>query len=836
MTESPQLITLSGADCFLTENPGETYRLVKGCVSVFIVPMEKGRPGPRLHYCTIRSADSRRTIPALVYRDRDYKNWRLLLVSTGEEDAVLAVIPGRATSVLQKSFLARNNLDSFAQEGFEQSLADFYTLELLQQNAYIHKLNTPASEGRDDSLYNALRYLCGKTGMTLVPREELVLRCGQDPDVPDIAAASGFLCRRVVLDPDWYRGDCGALIGRLEEDIVACVPDSRGKYLLYRPKENKTEPLTAHLARKIDPEAWSVGRTLPARALTWQDLLRFCRAELYLRDLLPYVLLVLLCALIGILLPTVTGMIYDDYIPVGNIPNLTELCLVMLSFMTGNVAFTIVKNLFGYRITSRVGIHLQNAVYHRLFHLPESFFRKYDSADLAGRVSGIGATASRFAATTVITGISALFSIVYLLRMFGYSTKLTWLCLWMYLGYVMITVLLTCFSHKERSKIAKAESDSSGRLFQYLNGVDKLRMAGVEDRALESFLVPYSDAQFAQVRLNRLLSVGEACSTVVKSLFSMVLYWFTVTKMDAGSISLGSFVAFQSAFGMFTGALDGFVAECLELVQETAQIRRFWPVFRAVPEDDNGKTVPGVLSGSISLEHVSFAYDTAAKNVLTDVSVQIRPGEYVGIVGPSGCGKSTLLKLLLGFETPQTGSVIVDRQDLRTLHKGAYRRQLGTVLQNGRLISGSIYENITITAPNADMERVSDVIRRVGLEKDIAKMPMGIHTILSESAGTISGGQQQRILIARAICGNPRILLFDEATSALDNVTQATVSRNLDAMNITRIVVAHRLSTVINCDRILVMDGGRIVEEGNYASLMAKKGLFYQLASRQIAQ
>ena len=314
----------------------------------------------------------------------------------------------------------------------------------------------------------------------------------------------------------------------------------------------------------------------------------------------------------------------------------------------------------------------------------------------------------------------------------------------------------------------------------------------------------------------------------------MVLYLIIVRNKI--NLSVGTFVAFNSAFGAFTGALEALVEELLNLYREKGLVDRFWPVFTAVPEDDETKEVPGELSGGISLEHVKFAYDQGGKLVLNDLSLNIKPGEYVGIVGASGCGKSTLLKLLLGFETPQSGIVMVDGKDLRSLDKSAYRRQLGVVLQNGKLISGSIYENITITAPHVKLARVNEVIDQVGLREDIDQMPMGIHTVLSENCNTISGGQQQRILIARAIVGNPSILIFDEATSALDNITQAVVSSNLDKMRVTRIVVAHRLSTIKNCDRILVLKDGNIVEEGNYASLMMRRGLFYELASRQIAE
>ena len=232
---------------------------------------------------------------------------------------------------------------------------------------------------------------------------------------------------------------------------------------------------------------------------------------------------------------------------------------------------------------------------------------------------------------------------------------------------------------------------------------------------------------------------------------------------------------------------------------------------------------------------MTFSYNPDAEPVLKDLSFHIKEGEYIGIVGSSGCGKSTLLKLLLGFEKPQQGKIYYDGKDIDSMDKRELRKKFGVVLQDGKLISGSIYDNIVITAPSATMKRVEQVVREVGLEEDIKQMPMGLHTILSENSGTISGGQQQRILIARAIVGRPKVLFFDEATSALDNVTQAMVCESLSRLHSTRMVIAHRLSTVMDCDRIFVMDGGSIVEQGSYRELMEQKGLFYELAKRQMA-
>lgn len=850
MTEVNETIVLTSADIFCPQEPKDAYFVESGEILVYVVPWTKGAPGRRIHLCTV---EARKMIPAFVYRDQDYKNWRFLLLA--KDEAVLSVRKGAANSILKKKFIDRvPKITTYEQEGFEGSLAEFYKRELLADDVGIGRKGKmgeaavadtydtikhafkedDAIDASDNSAYQAMQFLCGKMKVSLISQEDLVVRCGKGADVNTIARASHLICRSVVLEPGWYRSDCGALVGTLDGQTVACIPNKGGKYQIYYTSDGRVEKLTPAVAQCISPKAYSIGRTLPIKPLKKMDVFKFCQKSIALRDMVLLVALILAGALIGVLLPVLNQMIYDDYIPLGDMGSLAQMSVVILTFMIGNLLFAIVKNLVGFRITSRVGNKLQNALYHRLFHLPESFFRSYDSADLGQRVMTVGRLANSITNTLVITGLSALFSLIFLVQMCGYSGKLAWIGVGMYVLFSVVIAVISFMAKKREAIIAQADGEASSRLYQYLNGVDKIRMAGVEDRAMLSYMQPFAQRQREEIKVNRLVSAADTLSCVSSTIFSMVLYLIIVnSKLE---LSVGAFIGFTSAFGSFTGSLAGLVDELLKLYQEKDVASRVWPVFQAMPEDDDTKEVPGALSGGLSLEHVNFAYTQGGKNVLNDLTLKIKPKEYVGIVGSSGCGKSTLLKLLLGFETPQSGIVLVDDKDMKTLNKNAYRRQLGVVLQNGKLISGSIYENITITAPNTTMARVNEVIDQVGLRDDINGMPMGIHTMLSENCNTISGGQLQRILIARAIVGKPSILIFDEATSALDNLTQAAVSSNLDKMDVTRIVVAHRLSTIKNCDRILVLKDGSVAEEGNYESLMAKRGLFYALASRQIIE
>jgi len=363
--------------------------------------------------------------------------------------------------------------------------------------------------------------------------------------------------------------------------------------------------------------------------------------------------------------------------------------------------------------------------------------------------------------------------------------------------------------------------------------VDKIRMAGAEERAILEYTAPVAESKREDIRMNRISGFVSVLTEAGPTIFSMVLYWMMVkSKLN---LSVGAFMAFNTAFGSFTSAAIGFATAGIEYVQLKPKMKRAAPILETPVEDDEEKDAIEQLEGDILVDHVTFGY-TEDHVVLNDLSIHIRPGEYVALVGSSGCGKSTLLKLLLGFEKPRTGRVCYDNKDIQSIDKHSLRKHIGVVLQNGKLISGSIYDNITITANKPAMKDVQAVVEDVGLKDDIDAMPMGLHTVVSESGGTISGGQQQRILIARAIMSNPSVLFFDEATSALDNLTQAKVCESLEKRNMTRIVIAHRLSTVQNCDRIIVLNKGKVEEEGNYEQLMAKQGMFYQMAIRQIAE
>ena len=845
-------IKIKGGELFVTEKPESLYEIVSGNALVYIVPVEKdGSYGRRLF---VYEAQQNEKIPALSYTDMDDNQWRFAIVAIDE--TCIQESDDQLTEDDRYNFAKKIGLKNYEMEGFDEGLVEWYRFQILKEDGFIHKTgqeqkqvyenglnliyglfnkvpHKTSEKSKNNIIYDAVSFLGKKAKINIASFEKIKESCGNEFTIEDIARISHFICRKIVLEEGWFKKDLGPILvySADETKIYACIPTKTG-YMMYNPETEKREVVTFENAKDMSFRGYMCYRPFPNKKLNMKSLVWFGIESINKRDIVRMLVMTLIGSLISLLIPTLNQQLYDTFIPVGASSALIQMCLVIFAFMIGNLAFTIVKNLSSFRVTSRITYDVQSATYDRLFNLPESFFRKYDSGDLARRVFGIGGLINSIINMIFSSMFTLVFVIVYVCKMISYSIFLTIICTIMIAAYVIFSVFMTLKTIKYEKECMELEGKTDAVLYQLLGGISKIRIAGVEDRALLEYLKPYIKLRERGIKADKIELLISTLSIAIESLFSLVLYIFMI-KGNIG-LSIGAFLAFNTAFGSFASSVMSLAQTTVGINQIKPAYERIKPIMETLPELDDTNELPGELYGEIDISNVNFAYDESIGNVLTGINIHINPGEYVGLVGSSGCGKSTLLKLLLGFEKPGSGKIYYDGRDIESIDKRELRKKFGVVLQDGKLISGSIYENITITAPNASYDDVTETIQKVGLAEDIAAMPMGLHTVLSEDCGTISGGQQQRILIARAIVGKPKILFFDEATSALDNITQSMVCENLEKLNATRLVIAHRLSTVINCDRIIVLDKGQIVEEGNYEQLMEKKGLFYNLAYRQL--
>jgi ATP-binding cassette subfamily C protein len=508
--------------------------------------------------------------------------------------------------------------------------------------------------------------------------------------------------------------------------------------------------------------------------------------------------------------------------------------MILIVSALATALFTLARGIALLRIESRMGAAVQAGVWDRLLGVPLQFFRPYTAGDLATRAMSIDAMRQLFSGVTVTAIMGGIFSLGNFGLMFYYSAAMAWRAT-LLIGLAMIVTAVGSYlqlSHQRSVYFMQAKTE--GLVLQLLSGIAKLRVAGAEIQAFALWARRFGAQRQRQYKIRRIANWVQAFNAAFPVAAYILIFWCALPLIaQSHTMRTGDFMAFLSAYASCSGALLSTCIALLNTLNVVPLYEQAKPILQTPPEVTAGRADPGLLAGQIEVQHAVFRYQSDGPAVLRDVTFEVRPGEFVALVGPSGSGKSTVLRLLLGFESLESGSVYFDGQELSGLDVQAVRRQIGVVLQSGRLMSGDIFTNI-VGSSLVTLEDAWEAARMAGFADDVQAMPMGMHTVISEGGGTLSGGQRQRLMIARALVHRPRILFFDEATSALDNRTQAIVSQSLERLQATRIVVAHRLSTIANADRIVVLERGRVVEMGNYAHLMAQRGLFADLARRQI--
>jgi len=760
----------------------------------------------------------------LISRDR-YYDWDTEWTSlTFFHQVVLATLARIREAELEHErtlFVEHDEVEKKAVDEAIRKLAVTYKPDLEDQHVRVDD---------DDPLVAACRQACAGAGMVInaPPASDY------EPTVEEIARASQLRVRKVLLGTKWWKAATGPMVS-FSQDVgfpVGLVP-KRGKYHLYDPLTSQTHKINSAVASNLIGHAWQFYRPFPARALTAIDVLRYAFYD-NVRDFISIVVAGLLVGLFGLVVPYASGELIDRIIPAAELGELFQMGLGLMAIAVASTLTGLARDTASLRIETRASSSVQAAVWDRLMSLPVPFFRQFSSGDLAVRANGIDSIRQSLSGSTMTALLSSVFSLTSFGLLLFYSVKLAAVAAALALGSVVLAIGVGIASVRAQRKLETLEGRISSLVLELLTGISKLRIAGAEVRAFNVWAKEFSKQEQLAYDVKDLQNKFDVVEAVYPLLSTIAIFYIVAQLASAGTFSTGSFMAFNAAYGMFISSLLQMVGTAIDLAHVVPTYERAKPMLEAVPEVDEAKAHPGQLRGEIRVSHVRFRYAEGTPPALDDVDFTIAPGEFVAVVGTSASGKSTLLRVMLGFEQPQSGGVFYDGQELSALDVTAVRRQLGVVLQNGELMAGDIYENIS-GSRQLSLEEVEEAVAAAGLEEDIAAMPMGLHTVISQGGRSLSGGQRQRLLIARAIATAPRMIYFDEATSALDNRTQAIVSESLDQLQATRVVVAHRLSTIKNADRIIVLERGRVVQMGVYDDLVASEGVFAELAKRQIA-
>ncbi|MEL6696401.1 MAG: NHLP bacteriocin export ABC transporter permease/ATPase subunit [Bacteroidota bacterium] len=654
-----------------------------------------------------------------------------------------------------------------------------------------------------------------------------------------IAQVSNVRVRKVILRGEWWKEENGHLLAFHQgtKAPLALVQKDATSYLIKDPSTKSSQLVTADLAADLEPMAYMFFYAFDRKIDSIKQIGLFALKGLK-KDIGLIMLATLFGSLLTMLVPILSGVLFDDVIPQADRGFLIEVVGIMVIIGVLSAMLGLIRGVLQLRVETKSNINIQAALMDHLLRLPVTFYRQFSAGDLTLRTLGINAIRQVLSATLLRTVLSGAFSIVNVVLLFYYDPNLAWIGLGLVILAVGVMLGIGFYKLKFDREIAQIQGDIQGFLFEFISGISKIRISGAEQRIFAIWANKFGLLKmrgFKSVNLENLSVVFNGSYTLLTNMFFFAAIFFIIQKDPSKSlISVGVFMAFVSAFRQFLNDSLSISEAIIASLNIIPLYERMRPIMEAEPESYQGSADPGELQGEIEVNAVTFRYHQDQAPVLKNVSFRIKPGEMVAFVGPSGSGKSTVMRLLLGFEEAETGSIYYDGQAFESLSKELVRQQMGVVLQDSALMAGSIYMNI-VGNSDLTLEDAVEAANMAGLEEDIAQMPMGMHTMISEGASTFSGGQRQRLMIARAIVNKPRILFMDEATSALDNRTQSIVSESLEKLQATRIVIAHRLSTVINADRIFVMEDGEIVESGSYRELIKQDGLFAKLAKRQIA-
>ncbi|GAA3811948.1 NHLP bacteriocin export ABC transporter permease/ATPase subunit [Streptomyces coacervatus] len=684
-----------------------------------------------------------------------------------------------------------------------------------------------------DASYAACKLVAEAAGITLAEPAQSGTESDRLDPVELVAIASRVRTRAVRLDGSWWRDNVGPLVGhRALSGAPVALLWRRGGYVAVHPSTGRETPIEKANAEEFEPRAVMFYRPLPERTLSPLRLLRFSMRGTG-GDLSGLLLSGLVTVAIGSLVPIATGKVLGEFVPKAQTGLIAQVCLAVMLTSIVAAAFMLLENLTILRLEGRIEATLQPAVWDRLLRLPTKFFTERSTGELASAAMGISSIRRLMAGLGPVVAQSVTVGAMNLGLLFWYSPSMALAAIAMLVVIASVFLGLGLWQVRWQRKLVVLSNKLNNQAFQTLRGLPKLRVAAAENYAYAAWASEFAHSRELQQKVGRIKNLTTVLGAVYLPLCTLLMFML-LAGPARGVMSAAAFLTFNTSVTMVLTSVTSLTSAFVSAVAALPLFEEIKPVLEATPEVRTASTRPGPLSGAIETRRLSFRYTDDGPLVLDDVSFDIRPGEFVAIVGPSGCGKSTLLRLLIGFDKPVSGSVLYDGQDLGALDQSAVRRQCGVVLQHAQPFTGSILDVICGTEPYTPEEAMA-AAEMAGLAEDIKRMPMGLHTIV-QGSGAVSGGQRQRLMIAQALIRRPRILFFDEATSALDNETQRTVIESTKALNATRIVIAHRLSTVLDADRVIVMEDGKVAQQGPPAQLLADTGgRLHELVRRQMA-
>ncbi len=651
-----------------------------------------------------------------------------------------------------------------------------------------------------------------------------------DTDTAGIARTLGLRIHSVELLSDWWRHDHGTVISKEKKSgrpVLLCSNKLSGGMQISGPERlGEFRPLNAARAAQIDTHAYAIYAELPSERLNFRAIL-LRSIKLHSDEIGVFIVLTILIAFLAYSVPVASGLIINHAVPYGEY---SLLAAIVIAVVAANVLMFVLRyttELLARRLEGNAGVHLQAGLLHRIASLPLSFFSRQNSADLMRRLVGLETarrTVIRLITTTMIDLTTLLIGIAVLIWYFPLG------------GFVVLTTafvsLLLAFMLARRSFTAFLEGESMTTnvltiVYEFVSHISSIRIAGAELKSFQRWRDDFVEMRRRTVRSSQFSDTYSAFQQGINLfLMSCIFGLVTYNLASVESASIGFYVAFVSSLSIVTGSVASLSASMLSAYGLIPLVQRAALVMESPPASPIRRTP--MIEGELSIQELVYRYSDDLPPVLAGITLEVKAGQYIGIVGASGCGKSTVIRCILGMINPERGKVLFDGVDIQEIDREAARKQFGVVLQDARLFPGSLLENLLVGRP-LSQEIALAALDRVGLGGYIRSLPMGLNTLVTESTSTFSMGQIQLICLARALIGEPKVLIMDEGSSALDPSSQKIVTETLAAQKITRVISTHRVDTLSSCDHVVVIDSGIVVEQGSPAELLLARGRYYSL-------
>ena len=632
------------------------------------------------------------------------------------------------------------------------------------------------------------------------------------------------------LEGNWWTRSSGKLLAfSADEDLPVILSPGFADYTFVHPSTGKHCSARKD-SRLLKAEAFSLCYPLPGGKLSLASFLWYALRQLSVFDYICGFLACLGVVLLTMVTPYICKLLFNEVIPSGDAAQLTPIAVLLFSAAAGLVTVQLSRNYLVVRMKDKTEYAMQAPLMARLLMLPTTFFKQYAPGDLSNRVLSVVRLFTKLTEDMLSTILSLVFTAVMFIQFFTYGGPLLWTGILVIALYLLAIYSFYYFRKNVQNSANESASKLTGVIYNLVSGAQKIRTNGAEIRAFRHWAMAYEPSEPNGSRYPAMFSIGNSISynfRLVPLLFTMLAAWHY-------GRGLSDYLAYCSVLTLAVRAVEDFERITKDVAVLGPELRLCSPILEAQSETQAGNVLLKSVSGRIDVNGLKFRYSENMPYIFDGLDLHINPGDYVAFVGPSGCGKSTLVRLLLGFEQAESGSIFYDEHNLEEINKPSLRRYCVSIcLQDGQLVEGTIRDNILFGNDWYSDDEVWEAARNAALDKDIESMPLGLETPITADGQGVSGGQRQRILMARALIRKPRIVFLDEATSALDNISQHTIAENLARMKCTRITIAHRMSTIRQCNRIIVLADGKVAEDGSYDELMAQGGFFSDIIKRQ---